>query len=673
MPFQPDAVDVLCVNTIRTLAVDAVEKANSGHPGLPLGAAPMGYVLYAHHLRQDPKDPRWPDRDRFVLSAGHGSMLQYALLHLMGYALTLDDLKSFRQWESKTPGHPEFGVVPGVEATTGPLGQGSAVAVGMAIAERLLAARFNRPGHEVVDHHTFAIVSDGDLMEGISHEAASLAGHLKLGKLVYLYDANNISLDGPLSETFTEDVAARFRAYGWHVQRVEQGDTDLAGIDEAIAAARDELDRPSLIVVRTTIGYGAPTKAGTHQAHGAPLGGQEAAETKKRLGFDPAATFVVPGDAAVRFRALAEERAAAHRDWQARFDAYAREFPELAEEFRAALAGRLPAGWEKAVPSFDPGPGMATREAGGKVLAALGPALPALVGADADLASSTKTRLAGTGDFDASLDPGRNVRAGVREHAMGAIANGIAYHGGLVPFTATFLAFSDYMRTPIRLASLDHLKAMFVFTHDSLGVGEDGPTHQPVEQVTALRAIPGLPVMRPGDANETAAAWRWWLAEAKAAGVMVLSRQKLPTLPGTKEHALEGLRRGGYVLADADGGAPDAIVMASGSELHLAAAARDLLAREGVRVRVVSMPCMDQFEAQDRAYIDAVLPPSVKARVAVEAGVGLAWYRWIGEAGRLVTVERFGASAPGELVLRNYGFTPENVASKVREALAGRS
>ncbi len=666
-----DATDLLSVNTIRGLAIDAVEKANSGHPGLPLGAAPMAYVLWSRWLKHDPKDPDWPDRDRFVLSAGHGSALLYALLHLSGYALSLDDLRNFRQWESITPGHPEYHLTPGVAATTGPLGQGSAVAVGLAIAERMVAAQTNRPGLEIVDHFTYALVSDGDLMEGISGEAASLAGHLALGKLVYLYDANEVTLDGPANTTFTEDVAARYAAYGWHVQTVEDGNTDLAAIDAAIAAARAETARPSLIVVRTTIGYGSPNKAGKAAAHGSPLGKDEAAATKQALGLDPGETFAVPDAVRARFGEAAARGADAHAAWTRRFEALRAADPGRAAAFDRAKGRGLPDGWDADLPAFDPGPGQATRESGGVVLNALAARIPWLVGGDADLSSSTKTRIKDAGDFSAATPEGRNIRYGVREHAMGAITNGLLYHGGLFAYCATFLAFSDYMRTPIRLAALDHLPAVFVYTHDSLAVGEDGPTHEPVEQVTALRAIPALAVFRPADANEVAGAWRAALDGHGRPSAMILSRQKVPTLPGTKERARTGVARGAYVLADAEGGTADAIVIATGSEVQLAMGAREALAKDGVRVRVVSMPCMELFEAQDQAYRDSVLPPAITARVAVEAGVSMPWYRWVGSRGAVIGVDRFGASAPGELVLEKYGFTIEHVVAAVKSVLRG--
>ena len=670
MPWTPDATDRLAVNTIRTLAVDMVEAANSGHPGLPLGAAPMAYVLWQRHLVVNPTDPKWPDRDRFVLSAGHGSALLYALLHLAGYDLPLDQLRAFRQWGSKTPGHPEFGHAPGVEATTGPLGQGAAVTVGMAIAERMLAARLNAPGQpEIVNHRTFALVSDGDLMEGISAEAGSLAGHLGLGKLVYLYDANDVSLDGPTAVTFTEDVGRRHESYGWHVVHVADGDTDLGAIDGAIEAALAVTDRPSLIVVRTTIGYGSPNKSGTSEAHGAPLGAKEAAATKQALGWPYAEPFTVPDEVRERFAAIGRRGLAAQQDWMRRLGALQVADPERAEQARGMLADRLPDGWDAAVPSWRPGDALATRDASGLVLNAIAERLPALVGGDADLSGSTKTRIKGSEDFQRATPGGRNIRFGVREHAMGAITNGIAYHRGLRPFAGTFLAFADYMRNPIRMAAIDRLHTIYVFTHDSLAVGEDGPTHQPVEQLTSLRAIPGLVVLRPADANETAAAWRWAIGRSKGPTALVLTRQKLPVLPGTQRMADEGVLRGAYVLAETEGGAPQAILLASGSEVRLALAAREELAASGIRVRVVSVPGMETFDDQDERYRRAVIPPEVRVRVAIEAGIAMPWYRFIGDRGRVLGVDRFGHSAPGELVLERYGFTAAAIVEAVRQLL----
>jgi transketolase len=664
-----DSLALLAVNTIRTLSIDAVQKANSGHPGLPLGAAPMAYALWQRHLKHNPRNPRWADRDRFILSAGHGCMLNYALLHLTGYDLSLDDLRAFRQWGSKTPGHPESFVTPGVEATTGPLGQGTANAVGMALAERFLAARYNRPGHTVVDHHTFALVSDGDLMEGISHEAASLAGHLKLGKLVYLYDDNRISLDGPTSLAFTEDVAKRFESYGWHVQRIEEGDTDVDGIDAAIAAAKAEAGRPSIIIVRTTIGFGSPKKANTHHVHGSPLGPDEVKATKTALGFDPTKDFHVADDVAAHFRTAVERGGKAEADWQARFAAWAKAFPELAAEWKAAEAGELPAAWEAAIPTFTPKDELATRASGSAVISAIGAKIPFFIGGDADLSVSTLTALKGAGDQQAATPEGRNVHYGVREHAMGAIANGMAYHGGTRTFTATFFCFCDYMRPAVRLAALNHLPVVFVFTHDSIGLGEDGPTHQPVEHLASLRAMPNILVLRPGDANEVAEAWRVALNRKDGPSAIILSRQSVPTLDRTRFAPASGVAKGGYVLADAAGGAPKAILLATGSELSLALAAKDKLDAAGIPARVVSLPSWELFAKQDRAYRDAVLPPGVSARVSLEAGATFGWERWIGDRGVAIGLDRYGASAPAGTLYKSFGITADAAVDAVKRIL----
>ena len=659
------SVDSLCVDTIRTLAIDTVQKANSGHPGLPLGAAPMAYVLWQRFLRHNPRDPRWPDRDRFVLSAGHGSALLYSLLFLTGYGLTLDDLKSFRQWGSRTPGHPERGLTPGVEATTGPLGQGSANAVGMAMAERFLAARFNRPGHEIVNHRTFALVSDGDLMEGISSEAASLAGHLGLYKLVYLYDDNHVTLDGPTSWTFTEDVGKRYEAYGWQVLHVEDGDTDLEAIEDALGKAVSQTERPTFIRVRTTIGYGSPHKSGTSKAHGSPLGAEEVALTKKALGWTSTEPFDVPEDALEQFRGALEKGASAQSDWEKRFAAWAKDFPDLSREWRQGENADLPDGWDAAMPSWNPGASVATRDASGAAIQVAAKALPSILGGDADLSESTKTRIEEAPDFDGRAGTGRNVHYGVREHAMAAIGNGMACHGGVRPFVATFFCFSDYMRPAVRLAALSELPVIFVWTHDSIGLGEDGPTHQPVEHLMSLRAMPHLAVVRPADANETVAAWRAALARREAPTGLVLSRQKLPVLD--RSGARGDLARGGYVLAEASGGAPRVILMATGSEVQLAVGAREQLEKEGVPTRVVSLPCFAFFDAQPEDYRRSVLPPDVTARVSIEAGATLGWSKYVGDRGRSIGVDRFGASAPGEVALRELGFTVDHL---VREAKA---
>ncbi|GBD25784.1 Transketolase [bacterium HR30] len=660
----------LCINTIRTLAIDAVQKANSGHPGMPLGAAPMAYVLWQHHLRHNPRNPLWPDRDRFVLSAGHGSMLLYALLFLTGYDVTLEDLQSFRQWGSITPGHPEFRLTPGVEATTGPLGQGAANAVGMAIAERVLAHRFNRPGHCIVDHRTYALLSDGDMMEGVCAEAASLAGHLRLGKLIFLYDSNGVSLDGPTSLTFSrEDVAARFRAYGWRVFEVADGNHDTAAIDSALTEAESDTSSPALIIVHTTLGYGSPHKAGTHEAHGSPLGEEEVRLTKQALGWDPDRTFYVPEAALAHFRTAVERGARAQQEWDERFTAYAHAYPELAEEWHRTLRGELPPDWDRDIPFFASTEPMATRVAGGKVLNAIARRVPFLLGGDGDLSVSTNTALKGEESFDGQTGAGRNLHFGVREHAMGAIANGLCYHGGVRPYVATFLVFSDYMRPPVRLAAMSHLPVIYVWTHDSIAVGEDGPTHQPIEHLAALRAIPNLVVIRPCDANEAAEAWRWAMSYREGPVALIFSRQKLPVLDRTGLAAASELRRGAYILSEPRSAEPRAIIIASGSEVHPALAAQKILASHRLAVRVVSMPSWEIFAKQDAAYREHVLPRTITARVAVEAAVPLGWERWVGEEGRVIGMERFGASAPGEVNVEKFGFTAEHIAQVVREVL----
>lgn len=652
------------INTIRTLAIDAIQKANSGHPGLPLGAAPMAYVLWTRFLKHDPRDPQWPDRDRFVLSAGHGSMLLYALLYLTGYDVTLDDIKQFRQWGSITPGHPEAKLTPGVETTSGPLGQGFATGVGMAIAERYLAAHFNTPEHTVVDHYTYAIVSDGDLMEGVAAEAASLAGHLKLGKLIYLYDDNQISLDGPTAMAFTEDVAKRFEAYGWQVLRVADGN-DLAAIEAAIRAARADTERPSLIMVRTVIGYGSPNKAGTAEVHGAPLGEEEVRLTKQNLGWPVEPPFLVPDDVLAHFRTAVERGQAAQAAWQRTFDAWRTAQPALASEWEQMMTNTLPEGWDADLPVFQPGTAVATRNASGKVLNALAPHLPGLIGGAADLDSSTKTYLNLSGDFQAGQYGNRNLRFGVREHAMGGIVNGLAAHGGLIPYSATFLVFSDYMRPAIRVAALSEFAPIFVFSHDSIGLGEDGPTHQPIEQIMSLRLIPRLEVFRPADANETAAAWRCAIENRHHPTVIALTRQNVPVLDPAWGVA-EGVARGAYVLSDAPEGRVDVLLLATGSEVHLALEAQKLLAAEGIGARVVSMPCWERFAKQPQEYRDSVLPPYVKARVAIEAGVTTGWQKWVGLEGEIVGVDRFGASAPYKVIYEQFGLTAQRIAERAR-------
>jgi len=660
-------LDSQCVNALRILSADAVEEAGSGHPGLPLGAAPMAYVLWDRFLRHNPANPAWPDRDRFVLSAGHGSALLYSLLHLTGYDLPLDELRRFRQWGSRTPGHPEVGETPGVEATTGPLGQGAAMAVGMAMAERFLSDCFNVEGYPVVDHDTYALVSDGDLMEGISCEAASLAGTLGLGKLVYLYDDNHISIEGETDVAFTENIRQRFDAYGWQVLRVDDGN-DLDAIDDRIREARAEAERPSLVMVRTRIGYGSPQE-GTAEVHGSPLGEEGLRATKERLGWRTDERFHVPDRVRRHMQRAVERGRERESEWRDLVSRYRDDHRELAHRFARQLAGDLPDGWAGELPTFtaDQGP-MATRNASGDVLNALTEILPELIGGSADLAPSTKTTLFGYGDFGFDRACRRNIHFGVREHAMGAAVNGMALHGGVLPYGATFLVFSDYMRPSLRLAALMGTKAVFVFTHDSIGLGEDGPTHQPVEHLISLRAIPGLQVFRPADANETAACWQAAVA-TDGPSVLVLSRQGLPVLSPDAYPAREGPLRGGYVLAEAEGD-PRVLLLATGSEVAVALEAREELQTQGgIPTRVVSLPCWELFGAQPDEYRRSVLPPEVGARVAVEAGAPDGWRRWVGEDGEIVAVRGFGASAPGEENMRRYGFTAGHVVERARASL----
>jgi transketolase len=647
----------LCINTVRFLSVDAVQKANSGHPGMPLGAAPMAYALWTRLLKHNPRNPGWFDRDRFVLSAGHGSMLLYSLLYLTGYDLPLEEIKRFRQWGSKAPGHPERGHTPGVEVTTGPLGQGLANAVGMALVEAQLAARYNRPGFDIINHATYAIASDGDLMEGVASEAASLAGHLRLGKLTCLYDDNRVTLAADTSVTFTEDRAQRFAAYGWHTISVTDGN-DFEAIEAALQAARAETERPSLILVRTHIGYGSPHKHDSFEAHGSPLGVEEVRLTKQALGWPVEPTFLIPEAALQHFREALARGAQSEKAWNERMAAYAKAFPKLAAELQTRIHGELPPGWDADIPVFPAdAKGLATRVASGKVMNAIAPRLPALTGGSADLDPSTYTELKG-------MD-GRNVHFGVREHAMGAIANGMAAHGATVPFGATFLIFSDYMRPPIRLAALMGLHVVHVFTHDSIALGEDGPTHQPVEQLAALRAIPELTVIRPGDANETAIAWRVALEARERPVLLVLSRQNLPTLDRSRYASADGLRRGAYVLSDPRDAKPRLILIATGSEVGLVVAAGQKLEEGNIPVRLVSMPSWELFDAQSREYRVSVLPPSIPA-LAVEAGVSQGWLRY---ADDMLGVERFGASAPGGEMLEKYGFTVDNVCKRAKALL----
>jgi transketolase len=658
-------IDELAVTTLRALAVDGVEKANSGHPGMPLGAAPMAHVLWTRHLKFDPADPQWPDRDRFVLSAGHGSMLLYGLLHLAGFGLGLEELETFRQWGSRTPGHPEYGLTPGVEATTGPLGAGLSNSVGMAIAEAFLAATFNRPGYDLVDHRTFGILGDGCLMEGVAAEAASLAGHLGLGKLVYLYDDNHITIEGSTDLAFTEDVGRRFEAYGWQVLTVEDGNS-LDAIGRAIAAACAEVARPSLIKVRTTIGYGSPHKAGTAECHGAPLGKEEAKLTKEALGWPADLSFAVPELVRELYGKAAAAGAAARARWQESFAAYEQVYPDLARQWRDAMIGRLPDGWREKLPDFTAGESIGTRAASGKVLNALAAVIPTLIGGSADLAPSNNTHLAGIEDFQAVAPGGRNVHFGVREHAMGGIVNGMAYHRGLYPFGGTFFIFSDYMRPAMRLAALSGLPVTYVFTHDSIALGEDGPTHQPVEHLASCRAMPGLTVIRPSDATETVVAWQAALERRDGPTALVLTRQGVPVLDRTVLGPASGLLRGGYVLRDVASGFPEVILIGSGSEVHIALEAADTLSKQGVRPRVVALPSWELFGEQDAAYREAVLPARVRARVAIEAGSSLGWERYVGDAGVVMGIDRFGASAPASVLYEKFGLTVDNV---VRSAL----
>jgi transketolase len=681
---MPEQLDQQCINTVRFLSVDMVQKADSGHPGLPLGAAPMAYVLWTRWLKYNPRNPDWVDRDRFVLSAGHGSALLYSLLYLTGYALSLEDIRQFRQWDSKTPGHPERGHTPGVEVTTGPLGQGMANAVGMAIGEVQLAMRYNCAGHAVIDHYTYALVSDGDLMEGVGAEAASLAGHLKLGKLTCLYDDNFVTLSAGTDITFTEDRAARFRAYGWHTIRVDDGN-DLTAIDIALTQARAETERPSLILIRTHLGYGSPEQD-SYKAHGSPLGVDDVRRTKEKLHWPTELPFLVPEPALAHFREALDLGAKREADWNDRLLAYTNVFPELASEMKSRLGSELPAGWNTDIPVFPTDArGIATREASGEIMNAIAPRLPALTGGSADLDPSTKTALKGFGDFNPTVTSGedtqgsegggwnyagRNLHFGVREHAMGAIANGLAAHGGVIPYGATFLIFSDYMRPPIRLAALSHLHVIYIFTHDSIALGEDGPTHQPVEQLANLRAIPNLTVLRPADANETAVAWQIALQTKARPVALVLSRQAVPTLDRTLYASPQGVRRGAYVLQDTVNGKPQLILIGSGSEVGLIVAAADRLQQEGIAVRCVSMPSWDLFDGLPKADRDVVLPPSVRARLAVEAGATQGWHRYVGDAGDVIGIDRFGASAPGATVLREYGFTVDEVYARARMLLS---
>jgi transketolase len=676
MTQAAEELDQLSIDTIRTLAMDAVQKANSGHPGAPMGMAPMAYTLWTQFLRHAPTDPHWPNRDRFVLSAGHASMLDYALLYLTGYGLTIEDLQQFRQWGSRTPGHPEHGMSAGIEATTGPLGQGFANAIGMAIAERRLAEEFNRPGHTLMDHFIYSICSDGDMQEGITAEASSLAGHLRLGKLVFLYDDNHIQLDGPTKMDFTEDVLARFDAYGWHTQRVEDGN-DVAAIGAAIAAAKAD-ERPSLIAVRTHIGYGAPTKQDSEKSHGAALGEEEVRGAKLFYGWDPDKHFFVPDAALAHYREAIPAGEKLVAEWNAKLAAYTKAFPAEAAELDRRWNCRLADGWGKNLKTYAVGDAVPTRKASSEAINALAGPVPELFGGAADLSESNMTDIAGGGIFEADNPSGRNIRFGVREHAMASIANGIALYGAHIPYVATFLVFSDYARGAIRLAALSCLKVVYVFTHDSVAVGEDGPTHQPIEQIATLRAVPNLDVIRPGDANEAAAAWGAGVDRCDGPTALIMSRQKLPVLAGTAEMARDGVVRGGYILRDGSGDktSPDLILIGTGSELQLAVGAAEMLESDGIRTRVVSLPSWERFERQDAAYRESVLPKAARKRVAVEALSPFGWERYATSDGAIIGIDHFGASAPGDEVMRRFGFTVERVAevgrAVVRDGFSGR-
>lgn len=659
------ALEQQSIDTIRFLSIDMVQKANSGHPGLPLGAAPMAYTLWTNFLRFNPSEPGWPNRDRFVLSAGHGSALLYSMLHLYGYDLPINELKNFRQLHSKTPGHPESVLTAGVEVTTGPLGQGFGNGVGMAIAESFLSARYNREGFKLFDHYTYALVSDGDLMEGIASEAASLAGHLKLGKLIYLYDNNHISLDGPTSLAFTEDVCARFRAYGWHTRELQNGN-DTAAIAAAIREAQSEEDKPSLISVKTIIGYGSPL-AGTSKAHGSPLGEDNVKKTKEQAGWDPGKTFFIPPEVAAYLQEAGQRGVQAQEDWKILFDAYCKLYPAEGKELKQAFAADLPEGWNRELPVFKAGEQLATRQASGKVLEKLKERIPWMLGGSADLASSNDMPVKGELSYQPGKETDSNIWFGVREHAMGAILNGMSA-SGLRAYGGTFLNFSDYMRGAMRLAALSELPVVYVFTHDSIGLGEDGPTHQPVEQISSLRAMPNIKVFRPGDANETVQAWKCALESTKGPTALILTRQKLPVLDRIKYAAAENTRQGGYTLSDSEK-EPDLILIASGSELSLTLAAQDQLKTERIHARVVSMPCQELFNMQEDGYRNEVLPPGIKKRIAIEAAASLSWYRYTGVEGAVIGLDRFGLSAPGEEVMQAFGFTTEHVCEVARQLM----
>ncbi len=667
-------IDSLCINTIRTLAIDAVEKANSGHPGMPMGMAPAAYALWTKHLRYNPKNPRWMNRDRFVLSCGHGSMLLYALLYLTGYDLSLDEIKNFRQWGSKTPGHPESNLTPGVEVTTGPLGQGISNAVGMAIAEKYLAEYFNRNQFPIIDYNIYVFASDGDLEEGVSSETSSLAGHLGLNNLIVIYDDNHISIDGNTSLAFTEDVAKRYEGYGWHVQVVDGDGNDLDTFENAINNAKEEIGRPSFIKWRTHIGYGSPNKHDTPEAHGSPLGKEEVALTKKAYGWDPEKTFYIPDESLVKFREQVSKGEELEKKWVTLFESYSKTYPDLASEFNSAIKKKRPQDWEKlwreSWPIFDTSKPIATREAQGKLLDALMPKLPFLIGGSADLADSTKSIYKGAIPFSRENRSGRYLHYGIREHGMGAIMNGIAATGILIPYGATYFCFTDYMRPTIRLAALAKYPVIFVYTHDSIGVGEDGPTHQPIEHLTSFRAIPGLTLIRPADANETIQAWKFALEYRDGPVMLVLTRQKIPVIDQTKYSSAEQIMKGAYILKDTENRTPDLIIIATGSEVHLALEAAEQLSKEGSGVRIVSMPSWDLFEKQPQAYRDKILPPDITSRIAIEAAIRLGWDRYIGSQGEFIGMSTFGASAPSNILFEKFGFTADNIIQKAKMILS---
>lgn len=664
--YMSISIEQQSINTIRTLSIDAIEKANSGHPGLPMGAAPMAYTLWTDFMNHNPKNSKWFNRDRFILSAGHGSMLLYSLLHLSGYDVTMEDLKQFRQWDSKTPGHPEVHHTDGVEATTGPLGQGIAMAVGMAMAEAHLGAKFNKEDISIVDHYTYALVSDGDLMEGISHEAASLAGHLKLGKLIALYDSNDISLDGELDRSFSENIQQRFEAYGWQVLRVEDGN-DIDSIRAAIKEAQANKEQPTLIEVKTIIGYGSPNKAGSAASHGAPLGEEEVKLTKEYYKWTYEEDFYVAEEVYADFEEKIVRRGEKKEaEWNELLAAYKEKYPELGKQFELVLNNELPLNWEKDLPVFEPEKDtLATRASSGKVINAIAKSVPNLFGGSADLAGSNKTTMEGEGDFSRDDYAGRNIWFGVREHAMGAALNGMALHGGLKVYGGTFFVFSDYLRPAIRMSAIMKTPVTYVFTHDSIAVGEDGPTHEPIEHLAALRAMPGVSVIRPADGNETQAAWRLAVESTDQPTILVLTRQNLPTLEGTKEKAYEGVKKGAYILSDSEKETPDVLLLATGSEVQLAVQAQEELKTKGIDARVISMPSWDRFEAQDEAYKNSIIPKEVKHRIAIEMASPLGWDRYTGDHGKILGINRFGASAPGNIVMEEYGFTVENVVKQV--------